>query len=538
MGKWQSKEQLIDLLSVLVEHASISGSSEEVAIAEYIYMQLRSLPYYEEFPEHVQLHPLEDGRQFVTSLVKKEKAKDTVILLSHFDVVDVEDYGGWKNLAFRPKDLTNEFYRHHEEMPIDVQTDIQNGEWLFGRGTMDMKAGLTLHMSMIERAIGGEFDGNVLLLTVPDEEVNSAGMISAVPVLTELAQKYDLTYTACLNAEPMFSKYPGDPHNYIYTGSIGKVLPCFFCYGKETHVGEPFAGLNANYMASEISKLIELNTDFCEKINGETTPPPTNLMQKDLKEEYSVQIPHSAVTVFNVMAMEKSLKDITDLLLKQAKEAATKIEEYYLKRAEQFAKLEPFIPRKLSVNVFTYEELHELAIQKFGEAEIQRRQNYLLTNRNGLGDRDFSTKLVQDLASLCKEHAPMIVLFYSPPFYPSVCSSEDSLIRYVVQSLIKYADEQFSLPIQEQHYFPGLSDLSFVGMKESEKSIQSLVGNMPLYEKGYSLPIEDLKKLNIPVINVGPVGKDAHQWTERLDLNFTFTKLDKLISFTIHRLLQ
>ena len=45
-----------------------------------------------------------DGRYFVTALVKKsDSTKNTVILVSHFDVVDVQDYGVWKEDAFNPK---------------------------------------------------------------------------------------------------------------------------------------------------------------------------------------------------------------------------------------------------------------------------------------------------------------------------------------------------------------------------------------------------------------------------------------------------
>ncbi len=49
-----------------------------------------------------------------------------------------------------------------------------------------MKAGLSVQLSMLERAMNGQFEGNLLLITVPDEEVNSRGMIEAVPVLKEM----------------------------------------------------------------------------------------------------------------------------------------------------------------------------------------------------------------------------------------------------------------------------------------------------------------------------------------------------------------
>ena len=103
-------------------------------------------------PDQLALHPTSDGRSFVTGLVKNRDSKKTVILISHFDVVDVEDYGQFKNLAFSPYDLTDEVYKNLEKMPEDVQKDLEEGEWLFGRGVMDMKAGLALQMSMLEKA--------------------------------------------------------------------------------------------------------------------------------------------------------------------------------------------------------------------------------------------------------------------------------------------------------------------------------------------------------------------------------------------------
>ncbi|MFD1738721.1 M20/M25/M40 family metallo-hydrolase [Bacillus salitolerans] len=535
---WQTKEQLVSLLSKLVEHPSITGSEQEISMAEYIKLQLQQLPYFQEHPDLLQLHPIPDGRLFLTALVKKRDMADTVVLMSHFDVVEVEDYGGWKNLAFRPEELTAVFTENKQLLPPAIQKDIESGDWLFGRGTMDMKAGIALQMSMLERAIQGEIKGNLLLLTVPDEEANSAGMIGAVPKLVELAEKHNLTYKACLNSEPMFSKFPGDQNFYIYTGSIGKVLPGFFCYGKETHVGEPFSGLNANLMVSEVSKILELNTEFCEEVEGEITPPPTNLMQKDLKVEYSVQIPHSAVTLFNVLSMKRPLNEITELLFEQMKLSAKNIEDHYKNQIQKYQQLESFQEPNVNVNVFTYEQLYKLAIQKLGEEEIVRRQNYITANRAQMGDRDFSTKLVQDLASLCKEYAPMIVLFYSPPFYPAVQSSDEDIIITTKTKLIDYARSQYNIELKPLHYFSGLSDLSYIGVKASKDQLGSLLNNMPLYEKGYHFPIDDLAELQVPVINVGPFGRDPHQWTERLHVPISFEVFPDLISYTIKQLVN
>lgn len=532
--KWQTKQQLRKLLCRLVEHASVSGSEAEVRLAEYIAGELRTLEYFQAHPEFVQLQPTGDGRYFVTALVKKaEHTRDTVVLVSHFDVVDVQDYGIWKEIAFSPETLTERFYEQKEQLPLDVQADLAHDEWLFGRGVMDMKCGLALHMSLIEQACHGQFNGNLLLLTVPDEEVNSVGMRAAVPALVQLAKQYDLEYRLVLNSEPMFTRYPGDQTNYIYTGSIGKVLPGFYCYGKETHVGEPLAGLNANWMVAQIANELELNTDFCEVFGGEVSPPPTNLLQTDLKEEYSVQIPHRAVTLFNLFLQQKSLDDITESLIELAKRAAARIETRYEEQAARFAQLEKSTPKSISVNVWTFAELRQKAVEIVGEEKVAQLEKQVFMGGSKKDERERTIEFVDQLGILCKDLAPMIVLFYAPPYYPAVNSSDEPFIQRLVSSLQQYAKEIYGVTLVQQHYFGGISDLSYVGLQQPLASLRVLTANMPMWNQGYTLPIEALAEFNVPILNVGPVGRDAHQWTERLNVPFAFETVKDWLVYTL-----
>ena len=538
MKRWQTKDSLVDLLCSLVEYPSITGSQAEIALVEYLFQQLSERPYFQENPEHVKLHPLDDGRRLLTALVKQGNSSDTVVLLSHFDVVGVDDFGSKKNLAFHPKVLTQDYHRYFDELPEPVQEDIQSGDWLFGRGIMDMKAGLTLHLSMLEKAMDGEFDGNILLLTVPDEEVNSLGMLQALPALTELRESEQLTYRACLNGEPMFSQYPGDPHNYVYSGSIGKLLPGFFCYGKETHVGEPFAGLNANLMVSYIAQELELNEAFIESVGNETTPPPVSLMQRDLKEEYSVQTPQAAVAMYNVLYLKQSTKEINEKLLRAAHRASERITGHYEAKADAFHQEKPGLEfPEMNVRVLMYEELYKEAVSRFGSHEVERIQNLLMSQRE-TGDREFSTQLVHELAALCRDLAPMIVLFYSPPFYPSVSSKDDPYIQDTLAYVKDSTKENYFLDLEEIEFFPGLSDLSFIGPSTSKAPIGTMLTNMPLHGKGYDLSEGMLRTLQMPILNVGPRGKDPHQWTERLELSYSFDYLPDILTKTIHRLLK
>ncbi|MGM0941146.1 MAG: M20/M25/M40 family metallo-hydrolase [Bacillota bacterium] len=537
MKTWQTKEELTNLLCSLVNYQSVTGSSAEIALAEYMYHLLEQNQYFQTNPSYLKLHGLDDGRRLLTAFVKSKNETDkTIILLSHFDVVDVEDFGSLQNLAFHPKALTKELYKQKERLSKAVQQDMETGDWLFGRGTMDMKAGLTVHLSMLEKAIDGEFDGNILLLTVPDEEVNSKGMLTALPILHEWKEKQKLTYLACLNGEPMFSKYPGDEAYYVYTGSIGKILPGFYCYGKESHVGEPFSGVNPNLMISFLSQQLELDEAFIERIGDEVTPPPVSLMQRDLKENYSVKTPQSAIAMYNVLYMKQSLHDINLKLLQGAMDAAQNIEHYIQEKADHFSEIATdFTMPPIKVNVMMYEELYQEAVKRYGQAEINRRQNLLVSQRTE-GDRDFSTLLVQDLASMCKDLAPMIILFYCPPFYPAVSSGTDPYIQQVMKEITTYTKEKYQINLTVSEFFTGLSDLSFVGPPSTLGSLKNYTSNMPLQNNGFEIPEDVMEQLTMPVLNIGPLGKDPHQWTERLEITYSFEYLPKIVERAIHRL--
>jgi arginine utilization protein RocB len=540
MSKWQTKDQLLDLLCTLVKIPSVTGTPAEIEFPKHVHKELSTLPYYHHHPEHLRLCPTGDGREFLMALVKKnENIQNTVILVSHFDVVDVEDYGLWKESAFDAKQLTQLYHNNKDELSPDIQQELETSEWLFGRGTMDMKCGLAMHMSVIEQAASNTFDGNILLLTVPDEEVNSIGMRKAVPALLEFAKEFELEYKAVLNSESMFTRFPGDQNKYIYTGTIGKVLPGFLCYGQETHVGEPFLGLNANFMASQLSSELELNTDFCEVVEGEATPPPTNLIQKGIKKDYSVKIPHRAVTLFNLFVLEKQMDSIVHSLLETAQKVARNIEETYSEHAKNYVQYEPYTPQSVSVRVLTYQDLLSYAVETHGREQVQQIENRVLSQKEKhLDEREYTIELVDELSILCKELAPMMVLFFAPPYYPAICSRNHPLIKQVTSEMIDYARQKHEISLQKINYFGGISDLSYVGLQYPITSLQSFVTNMPLWEKGYSIPLKELEEFDVPVINLGSVGKDAHQRTERLDVTYTFEILSDLLPTCIHKLLE
>ncbi|MGH0544074.1 hypothetical protein ACQVPW_21505 [Bacillus cereus] len=49
--------------------------------------------------------------------------------------------------------------------------------------------------------------------------------------------------------------------------------------------------------------------------------------------------------------------------------------------------------------------------------------------------------------------------------------------------------------------------------------------------------VREIEEFDVPVLNMVPVGKDAHQWTERLDVNYAFETLLDMLPKCIEKLL-
>lgn len=526
MAQWSEQEAFYDLLVTLVRFSSVTGTEGEREFPEFLASLLAPLPYFQQHPDHLVISRTRDGLPWLMAMVAASPHPDTVILLSHFDVVDVKDYGPLADHAFDPETLIEYMKGHAEELPVDVRADLDTGNWLFGRGIMDMKAGLAMQMALLAEAACGELAANLILLSVPDEEVNSVGMQDALSTLLSWQEHHHLSYALLLNTEPIFPKHPGDFTHYLYTGSIGKVLPGFYCYGKETHVGEPLSGLNANYMAAQLTRAIEWNPDFVRG-SHDAPPPPTNLYQRSLKETYSVQTPYRAVTLTNLLITDQSLPAVVDQLRRLAKVTAEEIVRDYQKKTTGLN----IKPDSFTIRVVTYQELRQEAIQHYGEDVTRSIEIDIATSTPG-DERDRSIAIVDAMARLEKAEAPLIVLFFAPPYYPAVNSSDHPLISSLVHTLTARAHAIHGITLQEDRYYGGLSDLSFGGSSQ-DHDISVLVDNLPLWQHGYELPLASMQQFNVPVLNVGPWGRDAHQWTERLDFHYAYHVAQDLLRETV-----
>ncbi|ETP67780.1 M20/M25/M40 family metallo-hydrolase [Planococcus glaciei] len=520
---WGTPEKLQELLIELVSWKSMTLTDGEVQFAYKLKEKMEMLPYFQEHPERLSLSEVNWGRENLTALYKHPEAAETIVLISHYDTVHTSEYGDLEPLACSPLELAEAFKKVQDELDPEAQADLQSGEYLFGRGTMDMKAGLALHMALIEKAAAEEWPINLLLVTVADEEVNSAGMRYGVSKLLDLEREFGLEYILFLNGEPVFAQYPGDMAHYIYTGSIGKIMPSALFYGKETHVGEPLSGITSSYISTYLTHRMEWNTSFRETVYGETTPLPVTLMQRDMKLEYSAQTPYRTSAMYNVFLMEKTAEEVFDQFEKVAIEAMEHCTRDYLAMCER-ENIEPLG----EIRVLRFEELMKYAINKFG-IDYVNAALYDTMMHPEWDVRDKSMRIVDILLINCQELTPATVLLYAPPYYPAVNSSEDELVKRCLQQVTANAEEKFGLKLQQIHYFNGISDLSYVNYTDQNGGWMTYEKNTPVYGDQYSIPFQAMKHLKAPVFNVGPFGKDAHKRTERLHIKNTFEKMPILL---------
>lgn len=163
-----------------------------------------------------------------------------------------------------------------------------------------------------------------------------------------------------------------------------------------------------------------------------------------------------------------------------------------------------------------------------------------LLNSPNVDGRDFALRMTEAVHNMWSHKDPVIVVYFSPPYYPHIYvegleEKERKLIE-AVDTSIENAGDKFS--IVRKKFYPYISDLSYAAAPKEEKVIEALKGNMPGFAVSYDLPIEDMQNLNLPVVNIGPFGKDAHKFTERLEKDYSFNVLPGIVYETIMNLLK
>jgi len=533
------KENLYRLMLDLVKIPSVSPSKDgENKIARFVFDTLAELPYFRQHPDDLRLLPMEGDRykrHIVFALVRsKKETPDTVLLTGHMDVVDTNVCGVLKETAFDAEEYTRKIASL--ELSPEAKKDLASGEWLFGRGVADMKTGVATGLSLLAEAARGEFDpgANLAVLYVGDEENNSGGMLAAVPVLASLQEEEGLRFLSCINTEPTFAG-GSKAGPSVYLGSIGKINPFFYFAGKETHVGEYYEGLCAAPIISHLDIMLDGNPEYADTLDGRAYPPYGCMRQHDLRREYSATIMTRAAAFYSYLTARKMPGDILAELKHLAMEAQKRAIEQYERFAEGYEERNGSgaVLSSWSPKVLTFGELRKRAETLLGDKLHDILEEAEASCAPGADERERAFATVEHLAEACALKPPYGIVGFLPPWYPHRTnrgkSRGEMAMRHVAEKLREKAKTAYGVELEIRSLFEGVSDLSYCGFEGGAEEIRTVGENLPGWGKLYRFPEEELLELDIPILNLGPFGKDSHKNTERIHLPYSLEVYPRLL---------
>lgn len=542
-------DRIKKILYDYVKIKSFTHTAGERDVESFFTGLMQQTPYFCENPQYWGLYPLPNdplGRHVCWAMVKGSGDR-TVVLLHHYDIVDVEDYKTLAPLAFSPDALQEALKKHLDLLPEEARRDLLSDTYLFCRGGCDMKGGGSIQLALLEAYSRLEdFEGNVIVLGVPDEENLSAGMHAAATLLAELKKNYGLRYLMTINSEPHQRK---DPDVGVFSeGSDGKMLPFVYVRGYLSHAGKVFEGLNPVSVLAEIVTRTEVCSDFTETVGSESSLAPTWLYMKDSKDRYDVSMPLTAQGCFSVLTLSQTPADVLDKVERICQDSfhavIGRMNRSYRQICRDTGRPENDLPWECKV--VDFKTLYEEALADSGEtfaARYAKAKEEILAGIDAgeLNMVEGNFRLIDTIYDYVEDISPRVVYGLLPPYYPNVSNlyfadaapETDGL----TEALQAFAMEAFGEKYTREYFFTGLCDLSYINIDDPAAQRSSIASSMPLFGDWYDIPFEDIKEISMAGINIGPWGKDFHKITERVRKEDLYVRTPAILDKAIRTLL-
>ena len=310
------KKRVLQITKEMVGIYSPTNTAEEQKVEAYLLNLLQDMPYFKKHPENCGAFVCADdcfARSTIYGLVEG-KSKKTVVFMGHHDVVSTEVYGALENVATDVDVLVEKL--KSVELNEEASADLVSGEWMWGRGTCDMKGGTAAQLAVLEKYSQNPDAGSILFISVPDEEAFSVGMRSCLPLLKDLRERYGLEYEVAINCEPNSVE---DGKQIIYSGSVGKMLPVVLVQGKAVQIGSYPQGVNPLAALAEIICASEADYNISDTYGEESTVPPVWNFARDLKPGYDFSLPRRAAGYCNVLTFSKTPEQIMNWFVNKCK---------------------------------------------------------------------------------------------------------------------------------------------------------------------------------------------------------------------------
>jgi arginine utilization protein RocB len=239
-------------------------------------------------------------------------------------------------------------------------------------------------------------------------------------------------------------------------------------------------------------------------------------------------------------------KEVLEKLKRQAEIAFDNALSAFGQRYREYCRLSGEQPGGIPwrTRVFTYEEMNKLLQSEHGQQYTQHmeqfKQQLLLLDRS-LDLRMYAARVVEEAWKWMKDKSPAMILFFASLYSPRVeltgkNQKEQRLIEALEGAVAKIR-HQYEHPIQVKPFFPYISDMSFVSLSDDEEAIQTETANNPAWKSKLHVDYQDIRDLDVPVINIGPYGHDAHKKYERMEITYSLYIVPNLTNLVIRRLL-
>jgi arginine utilization protein RocB len=300
-------------------------------------------------------------------------------------------------------------------------------------------------------------------------------------------------------------------------------------------------------MAKIVEKL-DLIPDLIDSVDGIASPAPTFLYLKDTKNIYDVSLPMAASGYMSVMFLKKSVSGIMELVRKKCVEAFEEVITDIQSSFESYANVNNGNASALPwrANVKFYSELREEAIRdsgaKFNEdfAELTEFIGGKIAS-GAMSLVDASHRVIEHTLRYVRDVSPTVVIALTPPYYPVV---GNSMLEAGTENIDRLADDIIARARNKsgdeyvKYYIVGMSDLSYFMQNPSPGDNAYVRDNMLLWGDIYDIPFDDLDEISMPVMNIGPWGKDIHKYTERVFREDLISRTPDLTAFAIERVLS
>lgn len=536
-----------ELSCTLVGWGSETGTTGEAEFGAKLAELLGEIPYFRDHPDQIRLVDSHGDpmTQSVVAIVRGQGAR-TLALAGHYDVVSIANYRELGPLAFKPDELLQALFADLQSRPLNAAEqraleDLNSGEFLPGRGLLDMKSGIAAGIAVLE-AFATEPDGpgNLILIATPDEERGSRGMRSLRDALPGIAREFGLDIQAGINLDATSDQGDGEEGRAIYRGTIGKALPFALIIGHSSHASYPFEGISAQLIASAIVKAVEANPTLCDRADGEVSPPPICLEAKDLRGGYEVTTPDRVWLGFNWLSHSWTAVELLGLFEQNVRIAAADAIESFNCRARSYAAMlamheTPPVPSASFVSVA---ELRRRVEHVGGADALSRVRNVEQTWIDSDDPLAQTRAVVGAMIAEAGLVGPAVIYGLSSLVYPAthVTTLGDHSDFAAAIEAARLAQEKMGYSaIKYREYFTGISDMSFFGHRPSEADRALIAANTPV-ESLVDRARDDV--LSFPVVNIGPWGREFHQRLERVNAPYAFEELPRFLWEIVRRFVR